>query len=577
MGSVGFAPDRPHEGIMESVPLHMRSGGCVSSDEELLANIASSLKRGYPEIKEAQPARFDPIVIVGSGPSVAGQLETIRELRARGAAIVAVKDAHDWLIQNGVTPDYGFMVDPQAHRWNCFIRKQSTVTYLISSQCHPAVFNHLADMNVVLWHCYNGTGQRAIKGRMLIGGSTTSGLRSVMVFYVLGYRDFHLFGFDSCLDGEKLRVNGDGLKEGDGMADVMIEPGGEKFMCNPNMALQAHTFQDFYELIPDARFTGYGHGLIQAIIQKRNQQREELDAVAARPNMDNGLVSFIHCGDNTMASYRYRAQIPSNGLGASINDLTASTLVFSKPRPEDLIEIGRAKASGQWVVVDICDDHLDWMHYQEALHWADMVTCPTIEMARRILAARWERKAIIIPDPWEYTLRAPHFQGINLLWFGHAVNKLSLERILPEIEGYPLRVVSNFGGSIPWSRQTMLEEFANADIILMPATEDYKSANRTVEALRQGCFVIAEPHPSLMDIHGIYIGSIKEGLEWVKSQSITEINRRISMAQKYVTEKYSPAILTEMWRSAIQRPTISEVAAPIGTAGSMSIPAMAQT
>jgi hypothetical protein len=50
---------------------------------------------------------------------------------------------------------------------------------------------------------------------MLIGGGTTSGLRAISLFYVLGWRHFALFGFDSCLTGDMLRINGSGLKEGE--------------------------------------------------------------------------------------------------------------------------------------------------------------------------------------------------------------------------------------------------------------------------------------------------------------------------------------------------------------------------
>lgn len=67
---------------------------------------------------------------------------------------------------------------------------------------------------------------------MLIGGGTTSGLRAISLFYVLGYRQFELFGFDSCNDGELLRVNGDGLKDGDKLIEVKID-----LMARPLIAI----------------------------------------------------------------------------------------------------------------------------------------------------------------------------------------------------------------------------------------------------------------------------------------------------------------------------------------------------
>jgi hypothetical protein len=336
------------------------------------------------------------------------------------------------------------------------------------------------------------------------------------------------------------------------------------------MALQAQSFQDVYWQHPDATFTGYGEGLIQAIIEIKDRQAVELGQEPA--SIDNGRVSFIHRGGEQMASYRYRTAMPAAEIGASVNDLTASTLVFSKPQPQELMEMARAKRRGQRIIVDFCDPHFDLMHYQQALLLADEAVCPTLEMASVIATCeRWARKATIIPDPWEFPLAQPHFGGNRLLWFGHAVNRDSLERIRKDTEDYPLRVVSNFHGAIPWSHQTMLQEFAQADVVLMPKTEDYKSANRTVEALRQGCFVIAEPHPAIMDIPGIYIGGIKEGLEWLKQQSRTEVNGRISSAASYVTEKYHPATIGAMWKSLTRPHITSDQAAPIGPDGPTSI------
>jgi hypothetical protein len=151
-----------------------------------------------------------------------------------------------------------------------------------------------------------------------------------------------------------------------------------------------------------------------------------------------------------------------------------------------------------------------------------------------------------------------------LLWIGHAVNKNSVERIMPDIEKYPFCIMSNFSGAVSWSLDKARAALSECDVVLMPATESYKSANRTVDAILMGCFVVAEPHPSLMDIPGIYIGNIKEGLEWLKTQSVQSVNERISLAQNYVMEKYAPKIMTAMWRDLIQSLTTSAAEASTG-------------
>lgn len=547
----------------EVLPLRL-SGKCVVDDDTLFANIAAAEALGLPEVLKQSKPHTRMIAIVASGPSVGTQVEKIRQFKNAGIPIVAVKDAHDWLQDRGIMPDYAFAIDPQEHRWNCFKKKNAAIKYMIASQCHPAMFEHLSDMDVTLLHLYVKQGQEKLTPKLLIGGGTTSGLRAITLFYVLGYRHFALFGFDSCLDGSHLRVNGDHLKLGDGIIEVKIDPNGETFFCNRNMALQAEHFQLYFDAIPDAQYYPFGEGLIPAILRRRESNGLILQNIMDGPKEKNERVSFIHWGDKTSASWRYRADIPARGLGASLNDMTADTLIFSKPQAPELMALCKTKARGARIIVDFCDDHFEWMHYAEFLRMADVVTCPTEAMRERI--KEFKRDAIVIPDPYEYPLDDPHFRGSQLLWFGHAVNKHSLERIMPDIEDYPLNVVSNFQGTIPWSYETMLHQFKIADIVILPATEKYKSANRAVESIRQGCFVVAEPHPSLSDIPGIWIGNIKEGIEWAVS-NVSSVNPRILEAQKYVTGKYAPQTCINAWRSAIQSPIISDVEESVGMVG----------
>jgi len=496
------------------------------------------------------------IMLVASGPSVAGQIDVIREM-SKTTLIVAIKDAHDWLIDNGVIPDYALAIDPQEHRIS-FYKPNTGVEYMIASQCHKAMFDNLEGHKVTIWHPYVMKGQDRPKNSLLIGGGTTSGLRAISLFYVLGWRHFALFGFDSCLTGDMLRINGSGLKEGEPLTEVRIDQDGETFYCNPSMALQAEHFQTYYDYLPDSHYYGFGHGLIQAIIKKREENAVELQALIDKKPEPNDRVSFIHWGDKTSASWRYRAKIVSEGW-ASLNDFTADTLIFSKPQANELMEMARAKARGAWVIVDFCDDHFDWVHYQEALRLADAVSCNTEVMAKIIKGHG--RDATVIGDPYEYPEAKPHYNGLNLLWYGHAVNKHSLERILLDLEGYNLRVVSNFGGAIPWSHETMLKEFARADIVLMPATAEYKSPNRAVEAIRQGCFVVSERD---LGIPHIYVGNILEGIKWTQTQ---DMNTLISKAQKFVTEEFTPRILIDKWKKLTKLRTTSDAVTKNGTDG----------
>src|SRR6267142_1122250 len=201
---------------MEAVPLKI-IGKCVAGDNELFSNMDAALARGLPEIHGQAPVHAKPVAIVASGPSVASQIDVIRQMKQAGTPIVAVRGAHDWLIDNRILPDYAVSVDPLPNSWTCFQHKQK-------------------DVRVTIWHPYITKGQTHPKGKMIIGGGTTSGLRAISLFYVgFGCRHFALFGFDSCLTGDTLRIDGSRAKAGAVISEIRIEPNGKPFYCNSEM------------------------------------------------------------------------------------------------------------------------------------------------------------------------------------------------------------------------------------------------------------------------------------------------------------------------------------------------------
>lgn len=275
-------------------------------------------------------------------------------------------------------------------------------------------------------------------------------------------------------------------------------------------------------------------------------------------------VSFCHIGGSRMASYRYRAMIPAKELGASINNPDADVLVFSKPNTQDIPYAMRAREQGRKVIVDVCDMHMNLEPYRALTNLADAVVCPT-DWFKDYLWDDFGIDAHVIPDPYEFPEVAPHCNGTNLLWFGHALNLDSLQRILPAVAGYELKVVTNAEGAIPYSTENMLKEFAAADIVVMPETAPYKSANRTVEAIRQGCFVVAEPHPAINHLP-IWLGNIRKGIEWAQ-QNPSQANYMTLTAQNLVRNTYSPKTLGSAWRTLIQKVASCSISEPEESSG----------
>jgi hypothetical protein len=209
---------------------------CVLDAEGRLEHIEQALARGLEE--------FGPLCIVGSGPSVKKQISKIKRLKEEGAMILAVKAAHDFLIQKGVVPHAALAVDPQDE-----------------------------DQRIILWHLLATSSAEKLKGRIQIGGGSTSGSRGIVLAYMMGFRKFHLFGFDSCLEPGKnpdnmlRKIDGQkwGGEEREKIMELVCE--GRAFYADPAMAAQANEIQQVFAMLEGAQIKAYGKGLIQTVIK----------------------------------------------------------------------------------------------------------------------------------------------------------------------------------------------------------------------------------------------------------------------------------------------------------------------
>lgn len=240
----------------------------VSGGSDVKPNVISALKRNLPEPRPALCSHDGTFVVVGSGPSLPDFVEEIRQERAMGRPICSVKGSHDFLCENGIEPDLFLSVEPRA-RTEQLKHANDHTTYLIASRCDPEMFDHLEGKKLLCWHSWsNNENWPELKGKLLIGGGTTSGLRAVTFGYVQGFRNFVLYGMDSSLAPDKMTKRFTGEKAG-AVLDRIV--GGRTFYCNGAMALQADEFQEYYKVMPDIHIEAKGDGLIAAIIAERKK------------------------------------------------------------------------------------------------------------------------------------------------------------------------------------------------------------------------------------------------------------------------------------------------------------------
>ena len=256
---------------MQPLEITVQAAG---TEEELCSNIRSALARGLPELTLAPTKHDGNMVLVASGWSMPDYIDEIKAHRKAGRPIVAIKATHDFLVENGVEPDLWINLDPR-DRTGGIKHLNDHTTYLPASRCPPSTFDYLKGKKVLLWHSWApGPEMEAIgPNKIAIGGGTTSGLRAVNIGYILGYRNFTMYGYDSCNspDGRKKFC---GATPG-ATVDIWVGgPTGKKFNCNMAMAQQANEFQKLFEVMPDLNLNVKGPGLIAEIMRVRHQRAE---------------------------------------------------------------------------------------------------------------------------------------------------------------------------------------------------------------------------------------------------------------------------------------------------------------
>jgi SAM-dependent methyltransferase len=216
---------------------------CNTPDKELFANVATNSKLDLPWVTQHE-AHDGHAVIVGGGPSLKKHIESIRKRQEHGQTVFCLNGTAEYVYKFGIRPDYLVIVDarPQNKR---FIAKHWARHLYLSSQCHPSLFldwDGLPLRNVTLWHpVIDGIDEHIASDREYakVGGGTTVGMSAMALAYTIGYRNLHLYGYDSSHeDGSHAYSQPDG----DEALEVNIF--GRSFKSTLTMARQA-------ELLPE--------------------------------------------------------------------------------------------------------------------------------------------------------------------------------------------------------------------------------------------------------------------------------------------------------------------------------------
>ncbi len=218
---------------------------CNTEQGGVFSNVRANLARGYDKFSEKKP-HGRTIALCGSGPSLADTLESIRAMQKRGAFILALNGAAKFLSENGVPVDAVAMVDPRPDNVD-FAEQAWAKEAWLASQCHPDVTAQCekVGMRVVLWHPGVPEIQNHIPSHdsLRMGGGYTIGMCSLSCAYVAGFRELHLFGYDSSYREDKSHAFRQDRNANDELMLCTIES--RQFHCSVVMAGQLNLFLDF--------------------------------------------------------------------------------------------------------------------------------------------------------------------------------------------------------------------------------------------------------------------------------------------------------------------------------------------
>lgn len=234
---------------------------CNTDSETVLSNIRHAMALPISKITHANPEHKGHAVIVGGGPSIKNFIEDLQQRQAHGQTIVALNNSWEWCEKNSISVSYHVMVDARPENED-FIPKSQAIHKLYATQCHPKV-SRFAD---TLWSAlvmglvpfFDKT-----HDMFWIGAGTTVGIRSIYLMYAMGYREFHIYGFDSCYAGASGHAYEQTLNKGERIIDIDVC--GRKFKAAPWMVTQMHDFLEAVEHMTaiGCTFTIHGDGLLQ--------------------------------------------------------------------------------------------------------------------------------------------------------------------------------------------------------------------------------------------------------------------------------------------------------------------------
>jgi SAM-dependent methyltransferase len=253
---------------------------CNTSDAELERNIAANAALPLPWVG-FQPAHGKVAVMVGGGPSMADHLYDIHDWQMQGATVFAMNAASMFLREAGIAVDYQVLADAKPE--TAELVDPWAKHHLVASQVDAATMARAE--RTTLWHlCIDETMDRLFPverrkagGYALIGGGAAVGNSAMCLAYVMGYRRFEVYGYDSSHRGDASHAYDQPMNRFIPVAEVQWA--GKTYRASVAMKAQAEKFQITGQALKNegCAIHVHGNGLLPAMWNTRAEDLEECD------------------------------------------------------------------------------------------------------------------------------------------------------------------------------------------------------------------------------------------------------------------------------------------------------------
>ena len=295
------AVDTLDKTLPRKVPIVIKPKDSVPK-ETIVSNINENLKiLDKWDMVRSCNINDEHAIIVSGGPSL--DISKLKYLaRKTKGKIICVKHSYPTLLKAGIKPWACVILDPRpvegtsTHgivRSTLFDKVDPSTKFFVASMTDPSVTKLLKEKtdNIYGWHAFSQAIKDSIKTKedgdalkanigedaTFVTGGTCAAMRAIGMMHIFGFRNFHLFGFDCCMEGELSaeelsRTMEDGKKK-----YMRVETNGYEFWTTGELLAMAQDCEKLFNNKDiEMNINVYGEGTLVSEVFKNSLRSQKM-------------------------------------------------------------------------------------------------------------------------------------------------------------------------------------------------------------------------------------------------------------------------------------------------------------